>query len=149
METGMMSQGFSGFILAVALPAIGSAIGCGMAGQAAVGAWKKAFTAGKGANMAMLALVGASLTQALYGFVLMLFIVPNSGVVTPIANSIAMFSGLAIGITAYFQGKIGAYGIDALGETGKGFGQYLIAMGIVETIAIFVLVFTIVSLGSI
>jgi V/A-type H+-transporting ATPase subunit K len=54
---------------------------------------------------------------------------------------IGVFGGLAIGASALFQGRIGAGAADALAETGKGFGNYLMALGIIETVALFVMVF--------
>jgi V/A-type H+-transporting ATPase subunit K len=49
--------------------------------------------------------------------------------------------GLAMGASSWFQGKAGAAAADALGETGQGFGNYLLTIGIVETVALFVMVF--------
>ena len=54
---------------------------------------------------------------------------------------IGTLAGVAIGLSAWIQGKIGAKAADALGETGKGFANYLMAIGIIETVAIFVMVF--------
>ena len=51
------------------------------------------------------------------------------------------FAGLAVGMSAWMQGKAAAAASDALGETGQGTANYLIALGIVETVAIFTLVF--------
>ena len=52
-----------------------------------------------------------------------------------------------MGVSAYGQGKVGAYCADALAETGQGFSNYLAVIGIVETVAIFVLVFSLLALG--
>ena len=49
--------------------------------------------------------------------------------------------GLAIGASAYMQGKAGARAADALAETGKGFGNYILVVGIIETVALFAMVF--------
>jgi V/A-type H+-transporting ATPase subunit K len=49
--------------------------------------------------------------------------------------------GLAIGMSAYAQGKAAAAGCDAFTETGKGYSNYLIVVGLCETIALFVLAF--------
>ena len=38
-------------------------------------------------------------------------------------------------------GAAGAAGADALAETGQGFGNYLMTLGVIETVALFVLVF--------
>ena len=59
----------------------------------------------------------------------------------PSMLSAGIFGGLAIGASAWYQGKAGAAGSDALAETGQGFGNYLITLGIVETVALFVMVF--------
>ena len=41
----------------------------------------------------------------------------------------------------------GAAGADALAETGQGFGNYLMTLGVVETVALFVLVFSMMGLS--
>jgi V/A-type H+-transporting ATPase subunit K len=58
-----------------------------------------------------------------------------------------LFGGLGIGASAWFQGAAGAAAADALAETGQGFGNYLMTIGIIETIAIFVMVFLMISVG--
>jgi V/A-type H+-transporting ATPase subunit K len=35
-----------------------------------------------------------------------------------------------------------------MGETGKGFGNYLMVLGIIETVAIFTMVFTLMAIGK-
>jgi V/A-type H+-transporting ATPase subunit K len=52
-----------------------------------------------------------------------------------------VFGGMAMGMSAWFQGKAAAVASDALAETGKGFGNYLLVLGLVETVALFVMVF--------
>lgn len=52
-----------------------------------------------------------------------------------------IFGGLAMGASAWLQGVAGAAASDALAETGQGAANYLMALGIIETVAIFVLVF--------
>ena len=54
---------------------------------------------------------------------------------------IGILGGLAMGASAWMQGRAAAAAADALAETGKGAANYLMALGIVETVAIFVLVF--------
>ena len=58
------------------------------------------------------------------------------------------FSGapLAIGLSAFFQGKVAAASADALGETGKGTANFFIVIGIIETVALFTLVFSLLLL---
>ncbi|MBQ7508804.1 MAG: hypothetical protein IJT52_05690, partial [Spirochaetales bacterium] len=57
--------------------------------------------------------------------------------------------GLVIGLSAYFQGRCAAAACDALGETGKGTSNYLIVIGIIETVALFTLVFCLLLLNSV
>ena len=49
--------------------------------------------------------------------------------------------GLAMCMSAIAQGKAGAAGSDALAETGKGFTNYIMVVGLCETIALFSMVF--------
>ena len=54
--------------------------------------------------------------------------------------------GLGIGLSALFQGRAAAAACDAQGETGQGLTNYFGALGIVETVAIFTMVFTIIAI---
>ena len=60
---------------------------------------------------------------------------------------IGVFGGIAMGFSAYFQGKAGATAADALAETGKGFANYLLVLGLIETVALFVMVFLLGTVG--
>ena len=135
-----MDLGNLGFAAAIGLAAIGSALGAGIAGQSAIGAWKKCFANNKPAPFMLVAFVGAPLTQTIYGFILMNTIIES---VQPSLFRLAagVFAGIAMGFSAYMQGKAGAAASDALAETGKGFGNYLMVLGLVETVALFVMVF--------
>jgi V/A-type H+-transporting ATPase subunit K len=148
MDIGITSQFKDlGLILVLALAACGSAAGAGVAGMAAIGAWKKNFGQNKSASFLLVALVGAPLTQTIYGNIVMtkMFELASKGYYL---WGIGAFSGLAIGLSAYYQGKCAACACDAMGETGKGFGNYLAVLGIVETVALFVMVFTLIILGK-
>ena len=117
-----MSIEFIGMACALGLSAMGSAFGAGFAAQASVGAWKKCYANGKPAPFIMVAFSGAPLTQTIYGFLLMNFIrsAVASGADPALAMFTGIFAGLAIGLSAFFQGKVAAASADALGETGKG-----------------------------
>jgi len=130
---------------ALTFSAIGSALGTGAAGAAAVGAWKKCYANNKAAPFMLVAFIGAPLTQTIYGMIVM-----NTIVKAATAESPAMFhnlfagglvAGIAIGMSAWMQGKVAAGASDALAETGKGFVNYLMALGMVETVALFVMAF--------
>ncbi len=142
-----MDIGFVGMAAALGLSAAGSAFGAGYAGMSSVGAWKKCYASGKPAPFIMIAFSGAPLTQTIYGFLLMNFI-RSSGVDAGMALGVGLFGGLAIGLSALFQGKCAAAAADALGSTGKGTANYFIVIGIVETVALFTLVFALLLLNS-
>lgn len=148
MDTGILVQ-FKDLGLAsvLAFSAMGSALGTGVAGMAAVGAWKKAFSQNKAASFLLVAFVGAPLTQTIYGMIVM-----NKMAESAIKGSylwgIGIFCGIAIGLSAWMQGKAGAVASDALGETGKGFGNYIVVLGVIETVALFVMAFAMGILGK-
>lgn len=139
-----MDIGFIGVASALAFAAIGSAIGAGTAGMAAVGAWKKCFMQNKPAPFLLIAFVGAPLTQTIYGFILMnaLYEAAEAGSVAGMMLlGAGVLGGIAMGFSAMFQGKAAAVSSDALAESGKGFGNFIIVIGLVETVALFVMVF--------
>ena len=138
MVTGLGDMGLS-----LIIAAIGSAFGAGAAGMAAIGAWKKANMHNKLAPFIIVAFVGAPLSQTIYGMIVMNAI--KAANLPPGADLfkiiLGLGAGLAIGASALMQGRAGASASDALGETGKGFGNYIMVVGILETVALFVMVF--------
>ena len=151
----MAGLGKLGGAMSLAFGAMGSCFGVGAAGPAAVGSWKRCFAQTKAAPFVLVTFVGAPLSQTIYGMILMnqmaakctlqagqdpaAFAAAVAG--WPTMLGMGMFGGLAIGMSAWGQGIIGAGAADALAETGKGFGNYLMALGIIETVALFVMVF--------
>lgn len=143
-----MNFGLIGVGAALAFAAIGSALGAGSAGMAAVGAWKKCFVQNRPAPFMLVAFVGAPLTQTIYGFILMGRLAAAGETADPwLLLGAGVLGGIAMGFSAWFQGKSGAVASDALAETGKGFGNYLLVLGLVETVALFVMVFLLGILG--
>jgi len=141
----------SGAIACLSLSAVGSALGTGFAASAAVGAWKKCYAANKAAPFTLLTFVGFPLSQTLYGMILMFIMlgkVALAGTGIPLLV-LGIFAGLGIGMSALFQGRAAAAACDAQAETGQGLANYVIALGIVETVAIFVMVFTLIALGKV
>ena len=132
----------------LAFSAMGSALGAGAAGMAAVGSWKKCFAQNKNAPFILTVFVGAPLSQTIYGMILM-------NTFTEMAKkgqfmwASGILCGIAMGVSAWMQGRAGASAADAMGETGKGFGNYLIVLGIIETVALFVMVFILMAAGKI
>ena len=148
METGILALfkdlGVSAMLV---FSALGSGLGAGIAGMAAIGAWKRAFAQNKSASFMLVAFVGAPLTQTVYGMIVMNKMVElvNKG---NYLWGIGVFCGLGMGLSAYMQGKAAAAACDAMGETGKGFGNYIVVLGIIETVALFIMAFTLGLLGK-
>jgi V/A-type H+-transporting ATPase subunit K len=143
-----MNLGLLGAGLVLGIAAVGSAIGIGIASQAAVGAWKKCYITNKPAPMTLLVFVGAPLTQVFYAFIMMSNIKDAAASMeySLLNFSFSIASAVAIAASAIFQGKAGACAADAQAETGKGFAQYIAAIGVIETVALFTMVLTMQSL---
>ena len=136
-----MDFGMLGAAVVMGIAALGSAIGIGIAGQGAIGAWKRCYINNKPAPFILTVFAGAPLTQTIYGFLLMQQMV-NSTKDAGFLLGLGIASGLAMAFSAIAQGKAGAAGSDALGETGKGFAQYIRVVGLCETVALFAMVFS-------
>ncbi len=146
----MKSIGLSSGYIAVGLAALGSALGTRAAGCAAVGAWKKCYVQDKPAPFLLLAFAGAPLSQTIYGMIIMLIIsgkVATAPAMWPLYLVVGIFGGLAMLFSALYQGEAAANSCDAFAETDRGFANYLMVVGIIETVAIFALVFAIMILG--
>ena len=105
----------------------------------------------------LLIFAGAPLSQTIYGMIIMFIIMGAAGDATLLASKpgvwfvymmVGVLSGVSMGISALWQGLSSAAAADAFAETGKGFTNQLMVLGIVETVAIFVMAFAIVLLGS-
>lgn len=135
---GKLTAAFS-----LCITAMGSTMGTGIAGMAAAGAWKKCYAQNKMAPFMLIAFVGLPLTQTIYGMIVMnatLSAIEQDpmNIVLPISGLIA---GAAMGLTSWLKGRAGAAASVALAETGKGFVNYLMVLGVVETVSLFVMVF--------
>lgn len=142
----------AGGYAAVGLAAIGSSVGTGVGGSAAIGAWKKCYQQDKPAPFLLLALAGAPLSQTIYGMIMMILLKANAASATaatwPIYLSIGVFGGLALMISALYQGKAAAGACNAFAETNQGFANYLMILGVIETCAIFALVFSLMAMQA-
>ena len=130
----MTNLAYLGMACALCLSALGSGIGSGIASQAAVGGWKKCFAEGRPASFIMVAFAGAPLMN----FIRSAFQETGNWLM---ALCVGIFGGAAIGFSAFMQGKVAVASCDALATTGKGTANYFIVIGIVETVALFSLVF--------
>lgn len=148
MDTNLLLQFKDlGIAASLAFAAIGSALGTGAAGMAAVGAWKKCFAQNKNAPFILTVFVGAPLSQTIYGMIVMnaLLELAKKG---QFMWSAGILCGIAMGVSAWMQGRAGAAASDAMAETGKGFGNYLMVLGVIETVALFVMVFILMAVGK-
>ena len=143
-------QGFGDMGMSLSITAIGSAIGTGIAGMAAIGAWKKMITNGEKAATALLIFVGAPLSQVIYGMILKNAIAdanlsPDSYVWQIVVGLVA---GVAMAASAIFQGKVGARACDAIAAGANDTAKYIMIIGVVETVALFVMIFTMTGLPT-
>jgi V/A-type H+/Na+-transporting ATPase subunit K len=145
-----MNWGLIGIGAAIAFAGIGSALGTGAAGMAAVGAWKKCFVQNRPAPFILVAFVGFPLSQTIYGYLLMnrLTQAVEAGADAGYLLGAGILGGIAIGMSAWYQGRAAAAASDSMGETGKGTGNYIFVLGIIETVALFVMVFLFLITGS-
>lgn len=151
-EIMMKALGQAGAFCAISITCLGSSLGTGKAGCAAIGAWKKCFQQNKMAPFQLVIFGGAPLSQPIYGMILM-FIINAAAIAHPTYWALYMLlgttGGLAMGLSSVWQGIAGAAACDAFADTGKGFVNNLMIIGIVETISIFILAFGIVLLSSV
>lgn len=129
-----------GVAACISLAAAGSAMGTGAAAMGAMGSWKKCFSQNKAAPFLLIVFIGFPLSQTIYGMVLMNKIAEAAAAGNPLIG-MGIFGGLGMGASAMMQGRAAAGACDSLAETGKGTVQYIIALGIVETVALFVMAF--------
>ncbi|MCL2880344.1 MAG: V-type ATP synthase subunit K [Treponema sp.] len=140
MDSKLMAQIGVGacFILAV----IGSIAGTYIVGSTVVGAWKKCYLQNKPAPFILVAFAGAPITNAIYGFILMNQMAIGKNLDSFEKLYMGVFAGAALMASAYTQARIAAHAAEAYAETGQGFGNYMMVIGICETVALFVMVFT-------
>ena len=140
MEVGLL--GWLGIGGVFGLSCIGAAIGMACNGPAVIGAWKKCYLQNKPAPFIILVFAGTTLTNIIYGFIL-LTVFMASNLSDPELFALGIGAGLCIGAVAITQAMCSAAGAEAYVETGKGFGNYLMVVGIAETVSLFSVVFTI------
>ncbi|MBM4087851.1 MAG: V-type ATP synthase subunit K [Planctomycetes bacterium] len=148
-DTTWRFLGESSSALCLGMAALGSSIGIGLAGQAAAGAWAKEARAGRNLSFTYIILVGMPISQTLYAMIIMINMrgaFENELVAAAgscgLLFGVGLATGLAEMLSAWMQGMIGAAGIRALSDNeGKGLAFIIIAMGVVETVGIFGMVF--------
>ena len=132
--------------LVLGLGAIGSAIGCAIAGMASHGVMSRT-EENHGKFIGMAALPSS---QIIYAFVLMLVMAENirSKVLSPLSGiAIGLSIGLAIMVSSIYQGKCAATGIQASAKQPAIYGKCFAVLGIVESFSLFAFVFALLLIG--
>ena len=129
------------------LSATGASIGMFANGPAVIGAWKKCYIQNKPAPFIIIVFAGTCLSNIIYGFIL-LMLLPTANINPYLMLSLGLGSGASIGAVAVTQAMCSAAAAEAFVETGKGYGLYLMVVGIAESISIFAVAFTIMVMNS-
>jgi V/A-type H+/Na+-transporting ATPase subunit K len=141
-----VALGYAGCAAVLGLPAIGSSIGCYVAGAASHGAMGKV-DEGHGKFIGMSA---APSSQTIYGIVLMFVLIGKVHAGAGLGLlAIGMFCGLAIMVSAILQGRVAATGIQASAKKPEIFGKCFAAVGMVESFALFAMVGGLIIAGNI
>jgi len=125
------------------LPAFGSVIGIFIVGSTTIGAWKKCYLENKPGPFLMVAFAGAPLTNIIYGFILMGQLEASEKLSDFQLLYMGIFAGFILGASAYTQARVAAHASEAFAETGQGFGNFMMIIGMCETVALFTMVFSI------
>jgi V/A-type H+-transporting ATPase subunit K len=146
MNEFVIAMGWSGVYGVMALGAIGSIMGCAVAGQAAIGAMIET-ESGHGRYIGVSVMPSS---QVIYGIVVMFTL---NRAITP-ENAGALFGigilgGLALMFSAIRQGQCCASSINASKVKPEIFGLSLAPAAIVEGFAVFAFVFALVLAGDI
>ena len=145
MEPLIVTLGWAGIFAPLALSAIGSIIGCARAGQAACGAMLDT-ESGYGRFVGVAAMPSS---QTIYGIVVMLSLRREVTLATgPGLFGIGPLVGLALMISAVYQGYCCASAINASKSKPEVFGLSVAPAAIVEGFAVFAFVFALVLAGS-
>ncbi len=130
-----------GPMLVLTISIVGSAIGSCIAGAACHAAMTKT----EEGHGKLIGMSSAPASQCIYGFILMILLNDSiqSGKITEIAGIyIGILAGIGFFISSYLQSKIILTGIQATVTRPALFGKCFAAVGILESFALFVFVFT-------
>ncbi|PSU33333.1 ATP synthase subunit C [Photobacterium lutimaris] len=142
MEQFVIALGWLGAFAPVAMGAIGSAIGCSIAGQAACGAMLDV-ESGYGKYIGLSAMPSS---QVIYGIVIM-FSLSAIGVNAETAGGlfgVGLMTGFALLFSAIYQGQAVSAAINASKNKPEVFGLSIAPAAIVEGFSVFAFVFALV-----
>jgi V/A-type H+-transporting ATPase subunit K len=146
MNEVIMFLGWVGLYAPLALGALGSTIGCSIAGQAAIGAMLDT-ESGYGRYVGISAMPSSIV---IFGIVLMMSL--NRTITLEVAPGmfvIGVLSGLVLLATAIYQGQCCACAIHAAKTKPEVFGLSIVPAAIVEGFAVFAFIFALVVIGGI
>ena len=111
--------------------------------MAAAGGWKKCYAQNKMAPFMLVAFVGLPLTQTIYGMIVMnaILVSVEKGTMSIALMVGGLAGGTAMGLGSWTKGQAAGVACDAMSETGKGFVNYFMVLGVIETVSLFVMVF--------
>lgn len=141
MNDVILALGWAGIYGPVALGAMGSVVGCAIAGQAAIGAMLET-ESGHGKFVGISAMPSS---QTIYGIVVMFAL--NRPVTIEAATglfSIGALAGAALMMSAIYQGRCCASAINATKAKPEVFGLALAPAAFVEGFAVFAFIFALV-----
>ncbi len=146
MSDFVLALGWAGIYGPMALGAIGSIIGCALAGQAAIGAMLET-ESGHGRYVGVSAMPSS---QVIYGIVVM-FTLNRDVTVESAAGmfGIGILAGLALMYSGIYQGRACASAINSSKAKPEIFGLSLAPAAIVEGFAVFAFVFALVMSAGI
>ncbi|MCS4505530.1 hypothetical protein KBTX_00185 [wastewater metagenome] len=146
MEQLILTLGWAGLYGPMALGAIGSIIGCAIAGQAAIGALLET-ESGHGRFIGLSAMPSS---QTIYGIVVMFSL--QRPVTTDTAAglfAVGILSGTALLLSAVHQGSCCASAINTAKSKPEVFGLSIAPAAIVEGFGVFAFIFALVIAGNI
>ena len=145
MDPWLFTLGWFGIFAPLALGAIGSMIGCSVAGMAAAGAMLET-ESGHGRFVGISAMPSS---QTIYGIVVTLTL--NRALTltnTPGIIGIGILVGVALLVSAFAQGRSCAAAINVSKSKPEVFGLSIAPAAVVEGFAVFVFVFALVLAGG-
>ena len=145
MNELVLALGWLGIYAPMAIGAIGSSIGCAIAGQAGIGAMLET----EGGYGRFIGLSALPSSFVIYGIVIMFTL--NQPVTPETAGAqfgIGLLSGIALLYAGIWQGKACASAINAAKEKPEIFGLSLAPAAIVEGFAVFAFIFALVVAGG-
>ncbi len=146
MTEFIIALGWVGIYAPMALGAVGSIMGCAIAGQAAIGAMLET-DGGYGRFVGISAMPSS---QIIYGIVIMFSLNQEvSGLNGGGFFAIGLLAGVALMMSGIWQGRACASAIAASKDKPEIFGLSLAPAAIVEGFAVFAFVFALVLAGSI